>query len=252
MSYVSWLALPRVFPGHAPLLERCAGVLDQLRPLPEIEARARTFQQEHFRPEMIGVHLRRGDFYRAYFASVDNTATAMAAVRHFGREWPEAGIFLCTDDGGVDPVTKARPTEGAREKLRQAFGDRVIWTEPRSLDPGDSVAVQDALVDLLLLRVCDCVVGTWWSSFSELAVFGRNVPAVMCRSDGLVGWVDRVGNAIGLWVGLDWLVGRLTGGRASGSHVLQHWLAGARPITARLLRQCAPGLYERLRPRRRE
>lgn len=62
------------------------------------------------------------------------------------------------------------------------YGDRVVTTRPRTLDRREPAAIQDALVDLLLLRVTDCIVGTQGSSFSVMAAFGRPVPAIWCRS----------------------------------------------------------------------
>ena len=245
---VTWLALPEIYPHHRPLLARCAAVLDELRPTPEIEERVAAFRSAHFRPRMIGVHLRRGDFYRYSAYSVDNTTSAVAATRRYLQACPDAGIFLCTDDGAADPVTGRRTVEGTHEKFRRAFGDRVIRAEPRSLDRADSAAVQDALVDLLLLRACDFVVGTWGSSFSELAVFGRDVPAVMCRSGGMWGWIDRAGTATGFWNWLNRQVSRHTGGRAGGIHLIRHMRP--RAIAARLLQTYAPALFERVRSKK--
>jgi hypothetical protein len=200
---------------------------------------------------MIGVHLRRGDFHRANRWSVDNTRPALAEVRKFLQTRPEAGIFLSTDDGGVDPVTKEQRLEGTHAIFQNAFGERVVWTQPRSLDRGDPAAVQDALLDLLLLRTCDFNVGTWNSSFSELAVFGRDAPSVQCRSTGgALGWVDGLGKRLGLWTALNRMARGLTGGRANGIQLLLHVRNWPRATVARLLRTYAPGFFERVRPKR--
>ena len=59
----------------------------------------------------------------------------------------------------------------------------MVSIAPRSLDRGRSEAVQDALIDLLLLRQTQAIVGTADSSFSEMAMFGRSIPKVLCHAD---------------------------------------------------------------------
>ena len=93
---------------------------------------------------------------------------------------PEAGILLCSDDGALDPWTGQVKNEGVREQFTRRYGDRVVSTQPRTLDRKRPEAVQDALIDLLLLRLTDAFIGTRFSTFSELAIFGRSVPRVLC------------------------------------------------------------------------
>ena len=247
---VSWLTLPEVYPHHAPLQAKCAAVLDGLTPVEEIAARVKEFREAHFRPRMIGVHLRRGDFHREVRFSVTNTSTAIRAALRFLEAAPEAGIFLSTDDGALNQWTGQRMVEGAREQFRREFGERVVGTAPRSLERGEPAAVQDALVDLLLLRGCDAGVGTWHSSFSEVAWFGRDVPVVLCRSGGVWGLVDVAGKRLGVWRGLNRWARRLTAGRANGLQVIMYARGWPRATAARLLRRHAPGLFERVRPRK--
>jgi hypothetical protein len=179
----NWLLAPARFPAHKPLMRRCADLLQELQPVAEIQARVAAFQASSFRSHMIGVHLRRADMHFLYPSSAANTLPAMAAVDAYLAQHPEAGILLCTDDGALHQGTK-RPslTEGVQARFRAHYSDRVIFTVPRSLDRRDPVAIQDALVDLWLLRQTDYVVGTAGSSFSGFAVFGRAVPKTMCES----------------------------------------------------------------------
>src|SRR5262249_49803631 len=144
------------------------------------------FRHTHFRPKMIGVHLRRGDIYRYSPEALENTRGAMAQVDAYLREAPDAGILLCTDDGAKDPATMIlTPKENVGEKLRRRYGGRVVMTTPRSLARDCPEAIQDALVDLLLLRSTDYIVGTSASSFSAMAHFGRTVPHVSVATDSL-------------------------------------------------------------------
>jgi hypothetical protein len=201
-----WLVDVKATSAQPELRARCAELLGQLEPLPDLAVRVAEFRRRHFRPTMVGVHLRRGDFHRHRPDTVGNTAAALTAVEGFLAATPDAGILLCTDDGAADPRTRQARREGVREILRGRFGDRVVFTSPRSLDRGTPHGVQDALVDLWLLRSTQMIVGTRASSFSGLAAFGRNVPVRMVAGPAPpyrpIEWLVRVS-------GVSWLVSRL-------------------------------------------
>lgn len=178
-----WLIDAERYPAHAPLIERCSQLLDELRPRPEILRHVEAFRATAFRSRMIGVHLRRADYQVFDARAAGSTSMALAAIDRYLATWPDAGILLCTDDGGIDTFTgEAASTQGMQAAFLARYGERVVSTRPRSLDRREPAAIQDALVDLLLLRLTDCVIGTQGSSFSAMAAFGRAVPAIGCRS----------------------------------------------------------------------
>jgi hypothetical protein len=174
----NWLFVPERFPKHELLRARCVELLGELQPLPSIAEYVASFRARHFRPTMIGVHVRRGDSVRLRPEAAGNSDEIMLAVERFLAHRPDAGILLCTDDGGVDQWTGRTVREGVSEIFRRRYGERVVETTPRTLDRRAPEAIQDALVDLLLLRDTDAFVATYGSSFSELAVFGRSIPHV--------------------------------------------------------------------------
>lgn len=180
---VGWLYATDPSLDRQAMAARAACYLAELDLLPALRQRIDAFAAAHFRPTMIGVHLRRGDFLHRRPDVVANTALALAAVDRFLAGAPEAGILLCTDDGAVDPLKGAVPCEGIREIFFARYGSRVIHTTPRSLDRHTTAAIQDALIELWLLRRTDCLVGSGGSSFSELAAFGRVVPAVQVSAE---------------------------------------------------------------------
>lgn len=187
----SLLLQPSHSADYEKLMVRCHEYFSALQPRPELAARIADFQARHFRPCMIGVHLRRGDFQRHRRDASANTGAALRGVQRFLYRRPSAGILLCTDDGALAPDGTPMEAEGVREKFRARFGDRVVWTEPRSLDrQTDPVAIQDAVIDLWLLRATEAVVGTGGSSFSEQTVFGRPAPILRCysKSWSYLGW----------------------------------------------------------------
>jgi hypothetical protein len=175
------LVRPDLYPAHAALVEPCLAYFRQLQPIAEIAAAVQSFRESRFRPTMIGVHLRRGDYRMIRPDMLDNTAAALAAVEGALRQLPQAGIFLATDDGAPDLRAEPTPVEGVRERFVRRFGERVVWTAPRSLARSAPEGVQDGLVDLWLLRQTDYFVGSQGSAFSRLAVYGRNVPHAFCR-----------------------------------------------------------------------
>ena len=248
VSSTTWLVEPAFFPNQAPLLARAGQLFSELRPVPAVRERVAAFRAVHFRPRMVGVHLRRGEFVRLHPYIAHNTGPAIAALRQLLARWPDAGLLLSTDDGGPDPMTGAVHHEGVREKLRAAFGDRVVWTTPRTLENGAVAGVQDALVDLLLLRATDAVVGTWRSSFSELAAFGRPVPLIYCRSGGYWRLVDWALHASGAVAWLRRQSQRHYQGRAHPFTLALHYVNTPRRLAAQQLKRLAPSLFARLRP----
>ncbi len=175
LAYVSWLLRPATFPAHAALWPELAPGLAALVPTASLRERVAAFQSAHFRPFMIGVHLRRGDFHLARPDVIANTDAVIARIGEHIVAHPDAGILLATDDGAVDG--EGQPVaEGVRGELRRRFGERVVSAPLRSLDRNAPEAIEDALVELLLLRQTHAVIGTRASSFSELAAFGRDVP----------------------------------------------------------------------------
>lgn len=200
LSHWNWLVEVTRSGSRSRLQQRCVQWVNELEPVAPLAARIESFRAEHFAPTMIGVHLRRGDAIRFRPQSSSNTSAAFRAVDRFLAHDPQAGILLCTDDGAPDPfINQPTPTEDVRGKFVARYGSRVVWTTPHTLDRRSADAIQDAVVDLWLLRATDYVVGTYRSSFSEIAVAGRTVPYIMCASQSTAEdrW-ERMAQRIGL------------------------------------------------------
>lgn len=180
IRYNNWLIQPDRFPAHKALFARAVEMFQQMNPIAPITARVDAFQADHFRPTMIGLHLRRGDYVVGRPDRVDNLAEAQNAVDRWLDYAPDAGILLCTDDGAPAPFSsQPSPYQGVREHFRQRYGDRVVTPTPRSLDRGSPEAIQDAVMELWLLRRTQYFAGTTDSTFSEMAGLGRDIPTVM-------------------------------------------------------------------------
>jgi hypothetical protein len=183
--HMSW----HEFPADSPLMARCETLMSELRPLDKIAEKVDRFREAHCRPEMIGVHLRRGDYVGLRPDKTHNTDKAIEATDDFLKQHPNAGILLCTDE----EVTNHSDDGGVRQRFAARYGDRLVQTAPSTYDRNNPAAIEDALVDLWLLRSTTALVGSDYSGFSELAVFGRDVPHRM------------VGDSSAAWKRLAWL-----------------------------------------------
>jgi hypothetical protein len=248
IGHPTWLIRPGQFAHHDRLAARCRDLFAELQPIPSIQQTAERFRQERFRPIMIGVHLRRGDLLRQRPDVAANSDQALAAVDRYLAEFPDAGILLCTDDGSVEPDTGKTSREGVHERFHTRYGASVVWTTPRSLDRNTPAAIQDALVDLWLLRQSDCFVGSEGSSFSELALYGRVLPHVLVAgATPRYQRLERLARLTGVAAAL-----RAHGRRQLGKDLpfpvlLRHYLALPRRWLGRMLRFAAPALYQKIR-----
>jgi hypothetical protein len=183
--HMSW----HEFPAESPLMARCRTLMNELQPLPQIAEKVDRFREAHCRPEMIGIHLRRGDYVGLRPDKTHNTAKAIEATDAVLEQHPTAGILLCTDE---EPTSHSGDSE-VRQRFMSRYGDRLVQTAPSTYDRSNPAAIEDALVDLWLLRSTTALVGSDYSGFSELAVFGRDVPYKM------------VGDSSAAWKRLAWL-----------------------------------------------
>lgn len=102
----------------------------------------------------IGIHVRRSDHVtsirfsplHAFFRAAD-----VALDQNQGRQ-----LFVCSDDALV------------REAFRERYDRQVIISEA-ALSRSSVTAIQDAVVDLFCLARCSLVIGSYRSSFSEMA-----------------------------------------------------------------------------------
>lgn len=184
LGYHSWLLPPENGRVPSAVWRHCLDLVNALRPIAPILEAVESFRTTHFRPRMIGVHLRRGDYVRFRPDDVWNVAPALTAVDDFLGRYPDAGILLATDDGALDPWTgRVTAPEGLHTVFRQRYGTRAVWHPVRSLDRRSVETIQDAVVDLWLLRCTDAFVGSFGSSYSDHVLVGRTTPHVLCAAE---------------------------------------------------------------------
>jgi len=132
---------------------------------------------------MLGVHVRRGDRVDKKIREQGLIGTVsdlfFKEVDRYLRDWPEAAIFLATDDGAPTERFEKytyRP-EGLVREFTERYGSKLVTYNKRTLDRADVTGVQDALIDLLLLNHTNFVLGSAGSSFSKFAIM-RNLESL--------------------------------------------------------------------------
>ncbi|OOQ58078.1 O-fucosyltransferase family protein [Mucilaginibacter pedocola] len=137
------------------------------KPIPAILARIEKTVQL-FGPHSIGVHIRRTDNeYSVKHSPLDLFITAMEGQV---RKEPETNFYLCSDD------------EDTKAKLKSIFGARII-TANQKADRLSAEGMQDALIDMYCLAATQGVLGSYWSSFSDIATRLNNIPLTVIKAE---------------------------------------------------------------------
>lgn len=119
----------------------------------------------HFGPSCVGVHIRRTDNQPAIGKS--STDAFLHAMQQELRTDPDTMFYLATDD---------RQEE---ERLREAFPDRILSNQGRCLRRDSQEGMQDALLDLYSLAAARKIIGSYYSSFTDIAADMHKIPLVI-------------------------------------------------------------------------
>ncbi len=106
-------------------------------------------------PSTVGVHVRRTDNKNSI--DVSTLDRFIECMKTCLLEQPETTFLLATDDADVE------------SHLHEVFPRKIITFKKWAYDRGQKVAIQEALIDLLLLSKCHKILGSHYSSFSEYA-----------------------------------------------------------------------------------
>lgn len=119
-------------------------------------------------PTAVGVQVRRTD---------NATAIANSPLELFTVRMQEllaaddaTRFFLATDDINVEL------------ELKLTFGNRII-SPPKDLSRQTIAGIQAAVVDLFVLAGTGRILGSYWSSFSEVAAWMGNIPLEVIKKD---------------------------------------------------------------------
>lgn len=124
---------------------------------------------DQFSKHNIGVHIRRTDNKPAIGkSSTDAFITSMQ--KELDKD-PDTMFYLATDDMNEE------------ENLRKHFPGKIISNETRELARDSVNGVKDALVDLSCLSRTDKIIGSYFSSFTDIAADLRGIEKVVAGED---------------------------------------------------------------------
>jgi len=133
--------------------------LKKLKPIRKIRDSISNFERKKKIKNCIGVHIRRGDFAdrKTSPGRVSTDEKFIERMRKLIKEDSQTKFFLCTDSRKME------------EKIEKAFPKRIIKFSKTSFSRTDIQATQEGLIDLLLLSKTKHIIGTYRSTFNELA-----------------------------------------------------------------------------------
>ena len=118
-----------------------------------------------FSAHPVGVHIRRTDNLPAIGKS--STEAFISSMDQELETHPDTVFYLATDD---------REEEAA---LREAFGDLILSNKDRDLSRDSISGIQDAMIDLYSLASTQKIIGSYFSSFTDIAADMHGIPKVI-------------------------------------------------------------------------
>lgn len=138
------------------------GMLDIFRPVAEVWDVIKTYRTAG---RQVGVHIRRTDNVKAIALSPNSLFIEKMQEEKAKDE--NVSFFVATDDKSVF------------NEIKSVFGDAVIEHPKKTYSRDDPAAIKDALIDLYALSECDKLIGSYWSSFTDIAWEIRNIDHVI-------------------------------------------------------------------------
>jgi hypothetical protein len=133
--------------------------LKKLKPLKKLQKRIDEFNSKNRIEECVGIHIRRGDFVnqKKSIGSFSSDKKFIKKMREILRKNPKIKFFLCTD---------SLETENNFKKL---FGKKIINFQKTNFDRASVDFIQEGLIDLILLSKTKHILGTYGSTYTEMA-----------------------------------------------------------------------------------
>ncbi len=137
------------------------------KPKPEILDEVQAVFGAH--DNVIGVHIRRDDHLEAIrrspLALFENTMNEEI------KQSPNVKFFLATD------------SIETQQHMIKLYGDRIIMHQKTSLNRDDVAAIRDAMIDLYSLSKAKKIIGSYGSSFSDVAAQINQIDLVILDNE---------------------------------------------------------------------
>ncbi|MCH5279855.1 MAG: hypothetical protein J1E61_00190 [Lachnospiraceae bacterium] len=113
----------------------------------------------------IGVHIRRTDNLPSIGKS--STESFISSMKEALSSDPETVFYLATDDIEEE------------KRLREQFPGKIISNEDRDLSRDSIAGIQDAMIDLYCLASTSKIIGSYFSSFTDIAADMHDIPKII-------------------------------------------------------------------------
>lgn len=154
-----------------------ADYFNKLIPVNPIQERINAFVDAYFTEYMLGVHIRRSDnpHFKKFKDSGDEKGFENRFINEilkYTRKYPQAKIFLATDDGNPLNITDDYTYQPSAMVMRfkDIFKEKIVMFPVHAYGRHTKEGIQEALIELYLLNYTHFVIGTLGSSFSRMAI----------------------------------------------------------------------------------
>lgn len=131
------------------------------KPIPSIQKRIDEILKD-YGEHCVGVHIRRTDSVKSIATST--TEDFIQKMKEEMELIPDTKFYLATDD------------EKEEETIRGVFGHKILSLKNKTLDRNSEQGIQDALVDFMCLANTKKIIGSYWSSFTDIAADFYKIP----------------------------------------------------------------------------
>ena len=131
----------------------------KFKPVDVVQKKIDKFVKDHDLKKLVGVHIRRGDFASLPISPgrVSSDKYFIKKMREILEKDPKTKFFLSTDSPEVE------------KKYEELFEGKIVKYSKNSFVRTDVAATQESLVDLMLLSKTKKILGTYKSTFTEVA-----------------------------------------------------------------------------------
>jgi len=143
--------------------------LGKLKIKKEILTKVNYFIKKEFSKNVVGVHIRRGDFVnlKTGIGAISPDESFIEEMKKEIEKNKNVKFFLATED---------KETE---TKFRNIFGNKIIIYSKKTENREDEGSVEEALIEMLILSRTNKILGSYGSTFTEMAwFFGKCNPVI--------------------------------------------------------------------------
>ncbi len=144
-------------------------ILKRIKIIKSIKKEAENFIKKNFSEEVIGIHIRKGDFkfIKNNVGHVSSDEKFIEEIKKEAELNKKVKFFLATEE---------KETE---EKFKKIFGSKLFVYPKKTTFREQEGSVKEALIELLILSRCKKILGSFGSTFTEFAwLFGECNPEI--------------------------------------------------------------------------